>query len=575
MIKHFSISIPLIAITYIFCSSAYAIEPQEHFDYWKKLLHYDGKQSMVISNSFFLHENGNIDHIAELNATIELLNYENGNIIACNYPARYLWIKNSGYDVQSFDIESCPELYDYVSNFQKDSLYLVFASESLDSPASVFGHILLVFHDDDKPLLAADTIHYAAETHRDNIFKYVYWGLSGGYSGYYFRTPFYIIKYNHIIVKQRSLYFYRLDLSPEQIKYLIYHLFELRKATYRYYFIRENCAYQIARLLDIAYTDKNIELEYSLSVLPEEVVNHYFDRAVGQFTIEASVMRAQRIFELMASEETRIYYSVTRGELPIQESLPDKVKEVLAIKHEYMFRRFGRVLSDYDETVGLRFNNSLPEPPISDLTGNKNKNLLGFGVYSDSSSQGLYIQYRPIGRDIYENQFTKIQESHLTLLDTQIIVTDNETTRLQRFDIISVKSLFNKSKLSLAASWTLNLGINRQNSLNKATYDFSLGLGRGYSGKRIGVSLLIEAGFQDSDSEGNEYLKPSLDLIYYPTDYIKIGLGALMKYGNYGRYEESFVFLSKDFSKFSILVKHVMSNSISGDYSIAILRKHF
>lgn len=574
MIKYYSIFMSFIVMTLLSCSFAFAIEHQVNFDYWKKLLHYDGKQSMVVSNSFFLHENGNIDYLAELNATIELLNSENGNTIACNYPARYLWIKDRGFDVQSFDIESCPELKEYVGTFQKDSLSLVFASEYIDSPASAFGHILLVFHDDDKPLLTADTIHFAAEILQDNFIKYAYMGLSGGYSGYFFRTPFYIIKNTYAISKQRSLFFYQLDLSRERIKFLIYHLFELRKAEYKYYFVRENCAYQIASLLEIAYAHEHGD-RHSMYVLPAEIVNSYNGRVVNQYTIEASLMRAQRIFDQMTSDERQMYSSAIKGALPIQDNLPDKVKEVLAIKYEYMFRRFGRVLPDYDEAVRLKFNNSLPAPPVFNLDKSNSKNMLGIGSYRDSSSRGVFIQYRPIGRDIYENQFARLQESQLTLMDTQLIITDNETVKLQRFDFISAKSIFNRSSISSVASWTVNFGINRQNSINDATLDVSFGVGRGYSGKYIGVSLLIEAGLQDNDSEGDVYLKPSIDLICYPLNNVKIGFSAFEKHGNHGSYEEGSIFLSKDFNKLSILAKYVMPSSTSGDYLILALRKHF
>ncbi|HHT9160119.1 MAG TPA: Lnb N-terminal periplasmic domain-containing protein [Candidatus Brocadiaceae bacterium] len=576
MLKHLFISTPFVAIVAIFLSYSFvfAVEPQENFDYWKKLLHYDGKQSMVTPNSFFLHEEGNTDYIAELGTTIELLNSEKGNLIACNYPARYLWIKDRGFDVPSFDIESCLELKEYVDGFQKDSLSLVFASEHIDSPASAFGHILLVFHDDDKPLLTADTIHFAAETSQDNFIKYAYMGLSGGYPGYFFRTPFYIIKNMYVIVEQRSLFFYQLNLSREQIKFLIYHLFELRKAEYKYYFIRENCAYQIARLLEIAYAHEHDD-RHSMYVLPAEIVNFYNDRVVNQHTIEASLMRAQRIFDKMTSDERQTYSSAIKGTLPIQDNLPDKVKEVLAIKYEYMFRRYRRVLPDYDEAVRLKFNNSLPAPPLFNLDKNNNKNMLGLGSYMDSGSRGVFIQYRPIGRDIYENQLAKLQESHLTLLDTQLIVTDNMKVKLHRLDFISAKSIYNRSSISSVASWSVNFGINRQNSNNDAVLDLSFGVGRGYSGKYFGISLLIGSGLQDSDSEGVVYLKPSIELICYPVNNVKIGFAAFEKYGNRGRYDEVTVFLNKDFNRLSILAKYIISGSTSGDYLILALRRHF
>ena len=531
---------------------------------------------MITSDSFFLHEHGYVDPMAELNATIELLNSENGNVIACNYPARYLWIKSQGFDVGSFDLESCQELNEYISSFQKDSLSLVFASEHIDSPASAFGHILLVFHDDDKPLLTADTINFTAETPNDNFFKYAYKGLTGDYDSYFFRTPFFIIKNSYTVVEQRDLYFYKLDLSRDQLKFLIYHLYELRKAKYKYYFITENCAYQIASLLEVAYGGAgNGDHRNSISVLPMDILNSYKDKIVSQFTIEATIKRAQRLFEQMSPDDKQAYSFVKKGTLQINNDLPDKVKETLAIGYEYKFRRFRKILPDYDEAVRLKFSNLLPPPSVRDTASNNSKNMFGIGVYKDRYSQGVYLQYRLIGRDLFENQLNKLQESHLTFLDTELTISDNETVRLQRLDFIRAKSLFSRSKIASATSWSINFGINRQNTLNDAVLDLSLGLGRGYSGYSIGISYLIEAGLQDNESEGNIYLKPSVDLIYYPTNSLKIGLAALKKYGEDGRYDESAVFISKDFDRLSILAKYVMPDSIYGDYSMLVLRRHF
>ena len=223
----------------------------------------------------------------------------------------------------------------------------------------------------------------------------------------------------------------------------------------------------------------------------------------------------------------------------------------------------------------MKFNNPLPTPSVLDPAVNNSKNMFGIGLYKDSESRGVFIQYRPIGRDLYEKQLNKLQESHLVFMDTKLIIRSDDSVQLLRLDFIRAKSMFNRSKLSLMPSWAINFGINRQNTLNDAAIDLSFGLGHGYAGNRIGIWYLIEAGLQDNDSEGNAYLKPSANLIYYPTDNIKIGFAALKKYGNYARYEESTVFISKDFNRLSILAKYVMSDSIADDIAMFIFRRHF
>ena len=195
----------------------------QNIEEWENLLHFSDDESRITSDSFFLHENGAEDPASELYATVDLLNSKDGETIAANYPARYLWLQEQGYSVPTFDLERFAELNDYVEAFHKDSLYLVFASEQIDTPASSFGHMLLVFSGDDTPMLAADTIHFAAETEiaGDNFFKYSFNGLAGNYDSYFFRTPFFIIKNTYNLEGQRDLHFYKLDLDSERITFLI------------------------------------------------------------------------------------------------------------------------------------------------------------------------------------------------------------------------------------------------------------------------------------------------------------------------------------------------------------------
>lgn len=555
---------------------ALADESPEKYDHWKKLLYFSGGQSLVTSDDFFLSERGSTDFRAELDATVDLLNSGQGTLVACNFPARYLWIKDNGYNVPPALLDHCPELSEYVSSFQKDSLNLVFVSEHIDSPQSAFGHILLVFHDESKPLLSADTIHFAAETEREGLIRYAYKGLSGGYMGYFIRTPFYIIKNNYAALEQRYLYFYKLNLGPEQIEFLVYHMYELRKAEFKYYFMKENCAYYIAALLDVAYDKADSDYIRSAFVLPKDVASSYKDEVVSSRTIEASLMRAQRLYEGMASDERKSYALADRGELQISNSLPSRVKEMLTIKREYMFRRHRWISSDYNDVIRLRYYNPLPDPVVQDpASTGKSSNMFGMGFYNNRYANGALLRYRMVGSDIYENQLSKFHESELLFMDAELALRDGEGVQIQRLDIIGIRSMFSRNMLSTSSSWAANLSVNRQNSLNVAVYDLSAGVGRGHSGKRTGLSYLLEAGVQNSDSEGDGYLKPSVDLIAYPADSLKAGIGGLIKYGRLGRYKESTFFVNKDIGKFSVLAKYVYTNSISGNTASLILMSHF
>ena len=59
----------------------------------------------------------------EFYSTIELLRGDNGKEIACNFPARYLWIKKH-IEIPNYDLKSCEELNQFMDNIQKDNLWL-------------------------------------------------------------------------------------------------------------------------------------------------------------------------------------------------------------------------------------------------------------------------------------------------------------------------------------------------------------------------------------------------------------------------------------------------------------------
>lgn len=531
-------------------------------DYWKNLLHYHGDRSQVKSVEFFLHERGAYDYTAELEKTISLLNSENGRKIACNYPARYLWIRDQGLVTDKYNLDTCSELSEFVNDFQKDTLSIVFASEHIDSPSSAFGHILLVFRDRDKPLLVADTVHFSAETPDDPFLKYAYKGLFGGYKGYFYRTPFYIIEQNYAGIEQRSLNFFQLDLPRDKIKKLIYHLYELRKARYDYYFIQENCAFQIARLLEIAYGEHSSDYLDSAYVLPIDVVKFHRHRVVEEFAIEPTLFRAQRLLQRMTAGEKKSLKSVKRGDGSGDYSLlSDRVKEYLHIEREYLFRRYRKVTGDYDKVARLKFKNELPPHEVIDPDKVDNRNLLGFGRQRIGVDTLTTLRYRFAGKDIYDNQLDWLNESTLIFFDLSLAGSENMEVYVQKLDLLHARSMLSRSMILSTPSWSFYLGLNRENSEGDLAANAAFGLGRGFGGRRLGADFILEVGIQDDQGDGPLYAKPRGELIYYLHRNVKIGAMAMKKFGTSGSYGENELFISNFFGKVLIIARLVVPDS--------------
>ncbi|MCI5166708.1 MAG: hypothetical protein D3903_11585, partial [Candidatus Electrothrix sp. GM3_4] len=113
---------------------------------WLKLLHFNGGQSEVLSNDFFLSPEGRHNPEAELRATIDAYSKpwpaDNGDTHArCRFPARYLWLSSQiplpDYTPQP---SQCINLSKWSLPEQVKSISLFLVSGYLGNPASVFGH---------------------------------------------------------------------------------------------------------------------------------------------------------------------------------------------------------------------------------------------------------------------------------------------------------------------------------------------------------------------------------------------------------------------------------------------------
>lgn len=554
----------------LFIGGHSSADPLSH---WKNLLHYHKDKSLIRNNEFFLHPDGNTDYEAELQETVDLINSENGETVACNYPARYSWLKSQGYPVRYIDLNACSKLSEFMRGFQGQRLSLVFASENIDSAESAFGHLLLVFRDLDNPPESADTIQFAAETEKDRFLRYAYKGITGGYPGYFVRSPLFVITTQYSVVEQRSLHFFDLDLTQDQIRILIYHLYELRKARFDYFFLKRNCAFQIASLLKIA--DENLTRCESAFVLPFDILDTIEDRITNAYTIEPSIMRGQRIIDLMRPSERRELRSANRRDIDPNEVESDRVKEVLVLRHEYMFRRHAKVLPDYDTVLGLEYSSTQSFANKSSLKEKSLRNRTGVGYYHSHLASGLYLQYSPLGRFAFENQIESFHENQFIILNTELVVDQDENIYLHRLDILSARSMFDKSDLSPNLSWDFDLGINRENSKNEASFNCSYGIGKAYATGKFGAAYLVGIGAQDSTSEGVFYVKPSIDLIYYPRKDLKIYTSTFSKIGIDGLYNQASFSGEKEFRDVAILVKYLTADNIAGDIGIVSLRFSF
>ncbi len=234
---------------------------------WRRLLHFreGARKSEIKSDDFFLSPKGKKSPKEELDATIRAYFVENGDSknehARCLFPARYYWLSQyidlPGYDPQTSD---CPRFNRWALLEKVDSISLYLVSGYFGNPASTFGHSLLKLNTSDGPDETDFfdlTINFGAMVPEGEIIPlYVFRGLTGGYNAGFSDQYFYTQDRVYTRTEFRDIWDYQLNLTDEQRTLLILHIWEIIGKKFTYYFLKQNCAYRIADLVDLVIDEK-------------------------------------------------------------------------------------------------------------------------------------------------------------------------------------------------------------------------------------------------------------------------------------------------------------------------------
>ncbi|MBA3683744.1 MAG: DUF4105 domain-containing protein, partial [Planctomycetes bacterium] len=266
---------------------ARAAELRLHRDpYWLTLLHYRDGRSTIDDPTFFLTRDGDRDAAGELVATLtgvlrgdapgtpEPQHPMLGKAIAARFPARTEWLcAQLGIPRAGLPVDGPAQVDAQLADIQPRGLVLVFASGYLSSPASMFGHtLLLVRGRADSPLLAQG-VNYAAQVPATGSDPFsAIKGLFGVYHGLFSVLPYHRKVQEYTDLNQRDLWEYELAMTPEDVRRLMLHAWELQGIWSSYWFFDENCSFNLAALLESARPGLKLSQRAGAWVLPADTV---------------------------------------------------------------------------------------------------------------------------------------------------------------------------------------------------------------------------------------------------------------------------------------------------------------
>ena len=228
---------------------------------WLRLLKADKtgrNQSAIHSAEFFLGD-GEFNATTELQLLLQALDSTEAvddNHPLCRFPARSNWLALKLDRLDLADFANCHRLNEWARTDQLESITLIMISGYFGSPASTFGHSLLRLDNggNAQSSLLDLGINFGAQIPPDEpTLIYILRGLFGGYQAGFSDRTFFEHDQTYSRIEFRDRWEYRLNLTTQQKTLLAYHLWELAGKKFTYYFLRENCSYRLAELLELIF----------------------------------------------------------------------------------------------------------------------------------------------------------------------------------------------------------------------------------------------------------------------------------------------------------------------------------
>lgn len=456
--------------------------------YWHKLLHYRhdllGRwRSEAYTPSFFLAPNGKTDPAAELAATLAAMRNSDGgdSSAACRFPARRRWLVAHG--LLPATEPDCPALRDWLAGINPNQATLIFAADYLNNPSSAFGHTLLRIdtpgQTEDSRLLSY-AINFAANTNESNGVLFAYHGLTGGYPGQYSVMAYYQKVREYSDLEDRDLWEYRLRLNHDELVRMLEHLWELKGVAFPYYFLLQNCSWQLLGLLDIAREGLELQQRFGLYAIPTDTLRTVVD---SPDMLAATVYRPSAGTKLLYRERfNRKPVNAAAAQLadaPLGSPAPtlpaNESAAALETAHDLLYYRF--LAHDVDAKAASsrlrelllqrsrldidRPNMTPPRPAQTPADGHLTRRLR-LAAYANEDDSGLLFGYRPAYHDLMDTRAGYRRGAQINFLDGELAWSgEQERLRLNHLTLVGIDSLPAHDAFLTPTSWYLDVGWRR------------------------------------------------------------------------------------------------------------------
>lgn len=454
---------------------------------WHILLHYKkrlpgGTISRISDPAFFLSRTGRTDPEAELEATIAAFftpPAPDGEHPNCRFPARLAWLSEQLHiDPARLPAAACSEQQEQLRTIDARSAVLVFPVGHINSPASMFGHTLIRIDGSSKSSLISYAVNYAADANDANGFLYAFKGLSGFYKGYYSLLPYYEKVKEYADLEHRDMWEYRLKLSREEVDRLLLHALELQKISSDYYFLDENCSYNLLFLLEAARPTLHLSDRTGLFVLPTNTI----DIARQSGILEDAVYRPSQgrriaqIASLLDDEGRQAALELAQGKREVKTlrdggTSNEQRREMLDLGAELLQLRLARkeleqqaynrlylkILAERS-ALGKGEAQYAIDPPSPPDAGHRTSAVgIGGGVRRGEAYAALHLQ--PAFHGLLDPDQGYLPGAQIKFFDTQVdYVPEQGRPRLRTLHLLDILSVAPRDRFFKPFSWKVAAG---------------------------------------------------------------------------------------------------------------------
>lgn len=515
---------------------------------WQRILYYVPRwtfkrDGMIDTPGFYLSKDGLSDPVAELQATIAALEApvptDPNNHASCLFPRRLKYLKKN---LKSHHLNlpnlDCKNYREWREAFPITGASLVFSSNYLNNPSSMYGHTFLRLHrkslDGALPSPLLDyAINFAANPTTENPVLYPILGLTGRFFGTFSLMPYYLKVQEYNNAESRDLWEFPLNFNEDETDSLMTSLWEVGPHGVRYWYFDENCSFVLLGTIAAAHPSFMAVDHFPNVVSPKDTVTELIAyHALGTPVRRLSALSrfTARRSQLSAAEE-RVFTKQTNAShlLPEIKDLPkdqaakilDTIMEWIAFREKLAGNREStRYKELWNESLSARADLGISSTPLvgpidvpaSPLNGHPAQRFTFASRASDTKNFEGIFGFRFTLHDTLSPIAGYSRDQEITMGDFYADVHKNSDGKVkfypERGTIVKILSIPSVDFVTRSFAWTLTVGSDRVYGPDDRTwmnYRLEVGAGLAYDltqNLKLFAIPVLNGGFLDPVSPG-------------------------------------------------------------------------